>query len=764
MTAASFFRDLAAFSVQIAIVVLVVAALLRAVRIPARARYLCLRLTLLACLLVPWTLRSAVVVTHAPEGAARHVVNSLTAPGHVVTAMPLAPLSSTATGQPQLVPDVPWTTVGLVTLIAGVAARAIWLAIGFFRLGRLRRRAVPIESAEYATVQEQLGTSATISEVDRLAQPVTFGFRRPTVLLPDVLAVAPAPLRRAVVTHELFHVRRGDWLSLLGEEAVRTVLWFHPAIHWLTAAIQLAREEMVDELTVRATGDRRAYMQALLAFADTGGLRPAPAFAHRRQLFHRILSVSKEKVMSAPRIVMSVAALAVALSAASWYASSAFPILTATRIEPPAVGVPPIDDGWLIAEPQSVTVAAARQRGSASSDRDEVNEVTPENPIPRRTRGSSPAWPSQFAGRQVEVVVNTLVRIGRDGAVTNVVDRGCAVRRGDAACGPFFEAAAATIRQWRYDRPVRGPLEFSVAVTFRPGAEAVVVQSPAAFVQQGLVGGAVDVSEWQRYIRETQESLRLLAQQTDGIAVVNQKDFERELRAIGAQNASAEATKRRLEELSNRLRELERDLRLALERGPESRDLARYRESLAVINDELASVQRDLASTRARSSDLAESAARREEAALRASRVVEQLAREQEADRAVRDARVRALAERGLIAPSAAQAANQRPLVSPSGKTPVRSDTPGLQMPIVTRKVDPQHPLLAMEARVSGTVVLEALVDERGNVADARVARSIPLLDQAALDAVKQWQFKPAMLKDEAVPVTVQIEMNFTLK
>ncbi len=762
MTAASFFRDLTAFSVQIAIVVLVVAALLKVVRIPARARYVCLRLTLLACLVVPWMLRSVVVVTHAPDGAPRPAVNSPT-PGPVATGLPLATPSSTATGQPQLVPDVPWTTVGIFTLIAGVAARAIWLAIGFFRLGRLTRRAVPIESAEYATVQEQLGTSATISEVDRLAQPVTFGFRRPTVLLPDVLAVAPAPLRRAVVTHELFHVRRGDWLSLLGEEAVRTALWFHPAIHWLTSSIQLAREEMVDELTVRATGDRRAYMQALLAFADTGGLRPASAFAHRRQLFHRILSVSKERVMSAPRIVMSVVALAVGVSASSWYASSAFPILIASRIEPPAVGAPPIDDGRLIAEPQSVTVAAAGQGGAASGDRDEPNEVTPENPIPRRTRGGSPAWPSQFAGRQVEVVVTTLVRIGRDGAVTNVFDKGCSVRRGDAACGPFFEAAAAAIRQWRYERPVRAPLQFSVAMTFRPGVEAAVVQSPSSFVQQGLLGVSVDASEWERYVRETQESLRLLAQETDRVAIVNQRDLERGLRAIEEQ-ASADTTRQQLEELRNGLRELERALRQGLERGPGSEDLARYREKLAAMNDELASLLRNHA--RARSSELAEAAARREqaEAALRASRAAEELAREQEAERAVRDARVRALAERGLIAPSAAQAANQRPLVSLNGKTPVRSDTPGLQMPIVTRKVDPQHPLVAMEARVSGTVVLEALVDERGNVADARVARSIPLLDQAALDAVKQWQFKPAMLKGEAVPVIVQIEMTFTLK
>src|SRR5687768_14429996 len=191
MTAASFFRDLTAFSVQIAIVVLAVAALLRVVRMPARARYACLRLTLLACLAVPWTLPSVVVVTHAPQGPTR-VGNSPSTPRPAPAGSAVAPPSTTATSQPQVLPDAPWTTFGLFALIAGVAARAVWLAIGFFRLGVLTRRAAPVESAEYATVQEQLGTSATISQVDRLAQPVTFGFRRPMVLLPDALAVAPA--------------------------------------------------------------------------------------------------------------------------------------------------------------------------------------------------------------------------------------------------------------------------------------------------------------------------------------------------------------------------------------------------------------------------------------------------------------------------------------------------------------------------------------------------------------------------------------------
>ena len=715
MTATSVVRDLAAFSIQIAIVVVMVAGLLRVMRMPARARYICLRLTLLACLVVPWTLRSVVVVTEAPAGAtARGIfVSPASAASPAVEPAPMTPPASRQSGQPGTRPGLPWTTIGVVALLVGVVARAIWLAIGFFRLEQLTRRAVPIESVEYATVQEQLGTAATISEVDRLAQPVTFGFRRPVVLLPDSLAAAPAPLRRAVVTHELFHVRRGDWLSLLGEEAVRTVLWFHPAIHWLTSSIQLAREEMVDELTVRATGDRRAYMQALLAFADTGALRTAPAFAHRRQLFHRIVSVSKEKVMSAPRIVMSVAALAVAVSAASWYASSAFPILTASRIELPVVTVAPIDDGWLIGEPQFVTVIAPLQRGQVSGNTDEPNDVTPENPIPRRTRGASPGWPSQFAGMKNGVVVNTLVRIGRDGVVTNVFDRGCSVSQGridEAVCQAFFDASASAIRQWRYDRPVRGPLQFSVVVTFGLGGEAAVVQSPSA---------ATDP------LRETQSSVRLLAAETEAY-----RQQERNLRSA----------RDSLRTLTEQFRELERAQRLALERGQSSAnpELVRLQEELALLTDRMSQQLEAL-----------RRATRRSEAEAQLEQIQELVGRARAAQEAAR----------------AFEQSGERALVSPSGRIPIRvADTPDVQPPTVTRRVDPQHPIVARQARVSGTVVLEVLVDERGNVADARVARSIPLLDQAAVDAVKQWQFRPATLKGEAVPVIVQIEMNFALR
>ena len=273
MTPASFIRDLTAFWVQIAFVVIVVAGLLKVVSMPARARYVCLRLALLACLVAPWMLRSVVVVT--PEPRLERVAGAVAplAAGPVERLAAALPHSATA-APAYVLPEIPWATVALVALFAGVAARGLWLAVGVLRLRRLRRRAMLVDSPDYAAAQQQVGTSAAIAQVEGLPQPVTFGFRRPIVLLPETLAAAPAALRRAVVTHELFHVRRRDWLSVLGEEALRTLLWFHPAILWLTSHIQLAREEMVDELTVRATGDRRAYMEALLAFADTGGAPP----------------------------------------------------------------------------------------------------------------------------------------------------------------------------------------------------------------------------------------------------------------------------------------------------------------------------------------------------------------------------------------------------------------------------------------------------------------------------------------------------------
>jgi len=80
------------------------------------------------------------------------------------------------------------------------------------------------------------------------------------------------------------------------------------------------------------------------------------------------------------------------------------------------------------------------------------------------------------------------------------------------------------------------------------------------------------------------------------------------------------------------------------------------------------------------------------------------------------------------------------------------------------KDVKPVYPPLAQEARAKGVVGGEAVLDEAGKITRARVTTSIPMLDQAALDAVKQWEFSPAAVNGTPVPIRVLVTVNFTLK
>jgi len=88
----------------------------------------------------------------------------------------------------------------------------------------------------------------------------------------------------------------------------------------------------------------------------------------------------------------------------------------------------------------------------------------------------------------------------------------------------------------------------------------------------------------------------------------------------------------------------------------------------------------------------------------------------------------------------------------------------GMQPPRRLVNVDPVYPRVAQTARVEGVVILEATIDSRGRVMDVRVLRSVPLLDQAAVDAVRQWIYTPTLLNGVPVPVVMTVTLNFKLQ
>lgn len=87
-----------------------------------------------------------------------------------------------------------------------------------------------------------------------------------------------------------------------------------------------------------------------------------------------------------------------------------------------------------------------------------------------------------------------------------------------------------------------------------------------------------------------------------------------------------------------------------------------------------------------------------------------------------------------------------------------------LQAPALIHRVEPEYPAMAVGAKVSGTVILEATVNEAGMVTDVTVLRSILMLDQAAIKAVKQWRYAPLMLNGQPVPFILVVTLTFTLR
>jgi len=104
------------------------------------------------------------------------------------------------------------------------------------------------------------------------------------------------------------------------------------------------------------------------------------------------------------------------------------------------------------------------------------------------------------------------------------------------------------------------------------------------------------------------------------------------------------------------------------------------------------------------------------------------------------------------------------PVAVPKVATPQRVRvSQGVTQGLLIRKVQPNYPPLARQARIQGTVLLAAEISKDGNIENLRLISGHPMLAPAAIEAVKQWRYKPYILNGEPVEVETQITVNFTL-
>ena len=82
---------------------------------------------------------------------------------------------------------------------------------------------------------------------------------------------------------------------------------------------------------------------------------------------------------------------------------------------------------------------------------------------------------------------------------------------------------------------------------------------------------------------------------------------------------------------------------------------------------------------------------------------------------------------------------------------------------LLIKKVTPNYPQLAKQARIQGTVVLQAEISKEGTIQNLQLISGHPMLAPAAIEAVKQWRYKPYLLNGEPVAVETQVVVNFSL-
>ncbi len=173
---------------------------------------------------------------------------------------------------------LPWLVTGWLAGVLGLSCR---LVLGWVQIKRLQRHATAALAELWRAKLTELAGRLNIKRPLRLLEsawvevPTVIGWLRPVILLPSscLLGLAPAQLE-SILAHELAHIRRHDYPINLLQSVVETVLFYHPAVWWVSRRIREDRENCCDDLAVEICGDRLAYARALATLEE---LRQAPA-------------------------------------------------------------------------------------------------------------------------------------------------------------------------------------------------------------------------------------------------------------------------------------------------------------------------------------------------------------------------------------------------------------------------------------------------------------------------------------------------------
>ena len=309
----------------------------------------------------------------------------------------------------------PWAVAGW---LAGVALMSRKLFKEWSQVKQLVRHNVKPLPANWQRVADSLHRLFGIRVVVRVLEsgnasvPMVLGWLKPVILVPSsaILGLSQQQLEM-LLAHEFAHIRRMDYLVNLLQIFVETLLFYHPAIRWLSARVRHERELCCDELVVELKGDSLVYARALAGMEELRSLRPSPSIGMAASGGHLLTRISRLSAAPVPQkgVLHWIVGLAVMTTGLGMFAATHVTLVTVgepgTPIEVtapakvstvplPETPVPPTTELTSIAPP-----LATLRVESADVDRPQepVNEVpaVPVEPVPQEP-DSVPITPTRM--------------------------------------------------------------------------------------------------------------------------------------------------------------------------------------------------------------------------------------------------------------------------------------------------------------------------------------------------------------------------------
>jgi TonB family protein len=352
----------------------------------------------------------------------------------VVPTLPMATFVASASAVADGTPPLLLLSVGWGLLI-GTALRLCWFLVCCWRLRamRIRGRQLDIAATIFGRIEDTVGVRATWVETGAVRAPATYGWRRPIVLVPAGLT-ADTDANRMMFAHELTHVRRHDWLFVMAEELVGTLLWFHPGVWLLRDRLHLYREQVVDRETIAVMGRPDVYALALVEGASLPASVEspvAPAWLTARHLRARIVALAETGgPMSRTHTRIWRAGMAAAIALTSVTVARAVPLV-------------PI--------------------GTAQSE----NVYLPQDPgitLPKTVKSMPPRYTEEAMKAKIEGVLVLSTVVQHDGSVGHVE----VLNSLDQMYGLDLEGIAA-VKQWTFEPGTKNgkPVNVKVSIEMR---------------------------------------------------------------------------------------------------------------------------------------------------------------------------------------------------------------------------------------------------------------------------------------------------------